>query len=175
MKRGTRQRAQRGYMMLMVLGAVAVMTTLGATLYVRSEEQLLAMRALKGASLARTRADLGLQAALAKLRGEDAATVSAVRGLAVCGAADWSSCGNNTIDTSLQRDGPLTADLDAGGGMIFRVQIRRRDGWTVEVRSTGYYGYPTSGDRVLSSVVEAEVSSGNAFVNVAETGYANGG
>jgi hypothetical protein len=181
--------AERGYVLLIVLAAVAVLSVLAAFVHSQTESQLIVTTALKGQSVAASRATLAAQAYLATFRSKfpDLATYPSFSSYADAVAAGAGA----TLPDALTDYSPgagignpaLPLELSAGGGVQYCVDVWRLNRgnnvqpWTV-LEVFGFYGYRknaglTSCTDVASSAVvvsQLEVQIEQATVNSSSPG-----
>jgi hypothetical protein len=151
-------RAERGYVLLIVLAAVAVLSVLAAFVHTQTENQLVMTTALKGQSVAASRATLAANAYLAQYKvnyNNIQASVSLLPTFAsytdaVAGGA-LATLPDALTDYSPSYGTPsLNLELNEGGGAQWCVDVWRLNRgfsvqpWTV-FEVFGYYGYRRTG------------------------------
>jgi len=149
-------RPQRGYVLLIVLAAVAVLSIVAAFVHAQSERQLVLTSALKGQSMAAARATLAAEAYLAKYSANyPSSTLSLLPTfdtyLDAIDAGPGSTLPDALTDYSPTYGNPaLSLDLPSGGGAQYCVDVWMLNRgtniapWTV-LEVFGYYGYRQSG------------------------------
>jgi hypothetical protein len=156
MKRSSSFAPGRGYVLLIVLAAVAVLSVVAAFVHSETENQLVMTAALKGQSVASSRATLAAEAYLAQYKSNypsntlnllptfDSYTDAADGGVGA-------TLPDALTDYSPTYGSPaLPLDLSSGGGVQWCVDVWRLNRglnvqpWTV-LEVFGYYGYRQSG------------------------------
>jgi hypothetical protein len=152
MTRSSSAALARGYVLLIVLAAVAVLSVVAAFVHSETENQLVMTAALKGQSVASSRATLAAEDYLAQYKANyPSNTINLLPTFdSYADAADGGlgSTLNDVITDYSPSSGthPLALDLSAGGGIQYCVDIWRLNRglnvqpWTV-IESFGYYGY----------------------------------
>ena len=146
---------QRGYVLLIVLAAVAVLSVVAAFVHAETENQLVLTSALKSQSIATSRATLAAEAYLAKYQANyPSSTLSLLPTFDSYADAIDAGVGS-TLPDALTDYSPtygnpaLTLDLTAGGGAQYCVDVWLLNRganiapWTV-LEVFGYYGYRQS-------------------------------
>ncbi len=152
-------RTQQGYVLLIVLAAVAVLSVVAAFVHAESEGQLIMSSALKGQSVAASRATLAAEAYLATYKANyPTATLSLLPSFDTYADAIDGGVGATLPDALVDYTPglgvgplPLTSaglplDLVSGGGIQWCVDVWRLNRglnvqpWTV-LEVFGYYGY----------------------------------
>ncbi len=149
-------KAQRGYVLLIVLAAVAVLSVVAAFVHAETEGQLVLTSALKGQSIASSRATLAAEAYLAKYQANyPSSTLSLLPSFDSYTDAVDAGAGA-TLPDALTDYSPtygnpaLTLDLVSGGGAQYCVDVWMLNRganvtpWTV-LEVFGFYGYRQSG------------------------------
>jgi hypothetical protein len=155
MKAVTSVRHTRGYVLLIVLAAVAVLSVVAAFVHTETESQLVLTTSLKAQSVASSRATLGAEAYLAQYKANyPQATIGLLPSFDSYAAAIAAGVGS-TLPDALTDYSPtygnpaLPIELSAGGGVQWCVDVWRLNRglnvqpWTV-LEVFGYYGYRTS-------------------------------
>jgi len=175
---------ERGYVLLIVLAAVAVLSVVAAFVHSQTENQLVMTTALKGQSVAASRATMAANAYLAQYKvNYPQASLSLLPSFSsytdAVDAGPGSTLPDALTDYSPTFGNPsLPLELSAGGGVQFCVDVWRLNRglnvqpWTV-LEVFGYYGYRRSGavttcqDVANSGVVvsQVEVQLEQATVN----------
>jgi len=167
---------QRGYVLLIVLAAVAVLSVVAAFVHSETENQLVLTSALKGQSVAAARATLAAQAYLAQYKANyPASTINLLPSFSSYTDAVDAGAGamlpDALTDYSPTYGNPaLPLDLAAGGGAQWCVDIWRLSRgpnvapWTV-IEAFGYYGYRQSGTLTTCSAL---ANSGTVAVSQLE-------
>lgn len=185
------KRAQRGYIMVVVLLCLAAVTVTGALVMSQSEDQMVTTASLRNQSIAAARASLGAQRGLAELRMPNLPSyLSNLENLQPCQSYEdcVTLCGGTTLNcptrfvTMPKVDlGRNSGSLSEGGGSQYFVQFYREQKESetpiTVIVSTGYYGFdPTvvSGANRFESMVLVEVG-GNPVASQTCTGYCGGG
>jgi hypothetical protein len=144
--------SSKGYVLLIVLAAVAVLSVVAAFVHTETENQLVMTSALKGQSVAASRATLGAEAYLAKYKSNyPANTINLLPSFgSYTDAADGglgSTLPDSLTDYSAGGSPSLpNLDLASGGGVQYCVDVWRLNRglnvapWTV-LEVFGYYGY----------------------------------
>jgi hypothetical protein len=152
----TRRPPPRGYVLLIVLAAVAVLSVVAAFVHSQSEAQLVMSSMLRGQSLASTRATLAAEDYLAQYKANYPTNTLALLPSfdSYADAVDGGS--GSTLPDALTDYSPgvgtpsLTLDLNSGGGLQWCVDVWRLNRglnvqpWTV-IEAFGYYGYRPDG------------------------------
>ena len=151
----SRERGRRGYVLLIVLAAVAVLSVVAAFVHAQTENQLIMTTALKGQSVASSRATLAANAYLAQYKvNYPQASINLLPTFASYADAVDAGTGS-TLPDALTDYSPtygnpsLALDLSAGGGVQWCVDVWRLNRgpninpWTV-LEVFGYYGYRQS-------------------------------
>jgi hypothetical protein len=155
MKSAHPTRRPRGYVLLIVLAAVAVLSVVAAFVHSETENQLVMTATLKGQSVASSRATLAAEAYLAQYKANyPQSTISLLPSFdSYADALDGGA--GSTLPDALTDYSPsvgnpaLPLDLTAGGGVQWCVDVWRLNRglniqpWTV-LEVFGYYGYRTS-------------------------------
>jgi hypothetical protein len=156
MNAATSGQPARGFVLLIVLAAVAVLSVVAAFVHSQSESQLVVTSMLKGQSVASARATLAAEAYLAQYKANyPTATLSLLPTFdsyaAAVAAGPGATLPDALTDYSPSFGSPaLTLDLAAGGGVQWCVDVWRLNRglnvqpWTV-LEVFGYYGYRQSG------------------------------
>jgi hypothetical protein len=148
----TSPRSPRGYVLLIVLAAVAVLSVVAAFVHSESESQLVVTAMLKGQSVASARATLAAEAYLAQYKANyPTSTLSLLPTFdSYTDAVDGGT--GSTLPDALTDYSPtfgspaLPLDLTSGGGVQWCVDVWRLNRglnvqpWTV-LEVFGYYGY----------------------------------
>jgi hypothetical protein len=145
-------KSERGYVLLIVLAAVAVLSVVAAFVHAESEGQLVMTSALKGQSLASSRATLAAEAYLAQYKANyPQNTINLLPSFDSYTDAQDGGAGatlpDALVDYSPAVGSPaLPLDLVSGGGLQYCVDVWRLNRglnvqpWTV-LEVFGYYGY----------------------------------
>jgi len=172
----TSLRPQRGYVLLIVLAAVAVLSVVAAFVHSETESQLVLTSALKGQSVAAARATLAAQAYLAQYKANyPSSTINLLPSFSSYAAAVAAGAGamlpDALTDYSPTFGNPaLNLELSAGGGAQWCVDIWRLDRgpnvapWTV-IEAFGYYGFRQNGALTTCSTL---ANSGTVAVSQLE-------
>ncbi len=149
-------RAERGYVLLIVLAAIAVLSVLAAFVHSQTENQLVLTSTLKAQSVASSRATLAAEAYLAKYQANYPSSTLALLP-SFDSYADAVDAGPGaTLPDALTDYSPtygtpaLTLNLAAGGGAQYCVDVwllnrgTNVTPWTV-LEVFGYYGFRQSG------------------------------
>ena len=145
-------RPRRGYVLLIVLAALAVLSVVAAFVHTETENQLVMTAALKGQSVASSRATLAAEAYLAQYKANyPQNTINLLPTFdSYADAVDGGP--GSTLPDALTDYSPsigspaLPLDLTAGGGVQWCVDVWRLNRglnvqpWTV-LEAFGYYGY----------------------------------
>ena len=148
---------QRGYVLLIVLAAVAVLSVVAAFVHSETENQLVLTSALKGQSMAASRATLAAEAYLAKYQANYPTSTLALLP-SFDSYADAIDAGpGSTLPDALTDYSPAFGNpalplllLPAGGGAQYCVDVWMLNRgtnvtpWTV-LEVFGYYGFRTNG------------------------------
>lgn len=149
-------KARRGYVLLIVLAAVAVLSVVAAFVHSQTENQLVLTSALKGQSVAASRATLAAEAYLAQYKANyPAGTINLLPSFSSYLDAVDAGVGSTLPDALVDYsptfgNPPLPLDLSAGGGAQWCVDVWRLyrganvAPWTV-LEVFGYYGFRQSG------------------------------
>ena len=148
-------RPARGYVLLIVLAAVAVLSVVAAFVHTETESQLVMSAALKGQAVASSRATLAAEAYLAQYKANyPTNTINLLPTFDTYADAVDAGAGS-TLPDALTDYSPtygtpsLTLDLSSGGGVQWCVDVWRLNRglnvqpWTV-LEVFGYYGYRQS-------------------------------
>ena len=168
--------AARGYVLLIVLAAVAVLSVVAAFVHSETENQLVLTAALKGQSIAASRATLAAESYLAQYKANyPATTISLLPSFdsyadAVDGGAG-ATLPDALTDYSPTLGNPaLNLELKTGGGVQYCVDVWRLNRgtnvspWTV-LEVFGYYGFRS--DATLTSCLGV-ANSGTVLVSQLE-------
>jgi len=142
----TRRRPPRGFVLLVILAAVAVLSLIAAFIYSQTEDQLLLSVAAKGQSLAASRATLAAQRTLAIYRANyPTAAINALLPQPTYQAAITAGQTLSQVAPTPPVPSDRSLDLVAGGGAQWCIEVWRMNRgvlppWTV-VEAFGYYGY----------------------------------
>jgi hypothetical protein len=152
MKRLPASRAEQGYVLLIVLAAVAVLSVVAAFVHSQSEAQLVMSATLKGQSLASTRSTLAAEAYLATYKANYPSNTIALLPSFDSYADALDGGPGATLPDALvdyspsTGNPPLPLDLVSGGGLQWCVDVwllnrgLNVQPWTV-IEAFGYYGY----------------------------------
>ena len=144
----TRPTHQRGFVLLVVLAAAAVLSLIAAFIYSRTEDQLVLSVASRGQSMAASRATLAAERKLAIYRAAYPVTLSTLQPVANYNTALTSlpqQVGDREFANYDKATYP-TFDVSSGGGAQWCTQtwlMNRGTGvppWTV-IEAFGFYGY----------------------------------
>ncbi|HUM09507.1 MAG TPA: hypothetical protein VLT82_01005 [Myxococcaceae bacterium] len=136
----------RGFVLLVILAAVAVLALIAAFIYSQTEDQLLLSVAARGQSLAASRATLAAQRTLAIYRSNyPTGAINALVPQATYQAAIAAAQTLSQVAPTPPIPGDRTVDLVAGGGAQWCIEVWRMNRgplspWTV-IEAFGYYGY----------------------------------
>lgn len=136
----------RGFVLLVILAAVAVLALIAAFIYTQTEDQLLLSVASRGQSIAASRATLAAQRTLAIYRANyPGAAINALLPQATYQAAVLAGQTLSQVAATPPLPADRTVDLVAGGGAQWCIEVWRMNRgvlppWTV-VEAFGYYGY----------------------------------
>ena len=175
-----RHRRQRGWVLLLVLMITAVMLVTVSAIYSEAEASLATSYAITGQQMATSRAQMGIEVALARLRKVDYDTIQ-VPNMHPCYLPSY-NYDPEQCPPALEIVGPVdctwftpacadaTVPLVQGGGLQYKYVVYMREidpttgripsGSVITVRSTGYYGYSLVDPRLVTSVIEADVKPG---------------
>ena len=152
---------QRGFVLQTILGAIVVLIVAGTFLYTRTHDHLLMSNSVSLQGVASTRATLGVESAIARLK---QAVPPCLLTLPPCHISETliTCAGSARVFHLITPLDNGTADLSAGGGLQFQVDgyVRTNDAGLqpqLLLVSTGFYGYNGS-PNLLSSVVQVELS-----------------
>ncbi len=152
MKRFSSVPPARGYVLLIVLAAVAVLSVVAAFVHSETENQLVMTTALKGQSVASSRATLAAEAYLAQYKSNyPSNTLNLLPTFDSYNDAIDGGIGSTLPDALTDYSPtlgspPLPLDLSSGGGVQWCVDVWRLNRglnvqpWTV-LEVFGYYGY----------------------------------
>lgn len=169
MKTRTSARAARGYILLIVLAAVAVLSVVAAFVHTQTESQLVMTAALKGQAVAASRATLAAEAYLALYKANyPNASLALLPSFDNYADAMAGGAGSTLLDALTDYSPglgspPLATDLSGGGGIQWCVDVWKLNrglnvqAWTV-LEVFGYYGYRT--DNTLTTCVQVANSPG---------------
>ena len=160
-KRLRRTRRQRGWILLVVLAMLLMLSLIVTGLFVQSSEHLMTTRSVSGQQVAVQRAEEGLQVAMQAIRGREITMSSTTNYCNEQLAADCPA-GDRYSIPPVNKGSAL--DLREGGGLQYEYHIIRRQQPGVPVtrfviQSVGYYGYQGS-KNMITAVVEADVDMG---------------
>ena len=167
---------KRGYVLLIVLAAVAVLSIVAAFVHSETENQLVLTSALRGQSVAAARATMAAEAYLAQYKANfPANTINLLPSFNSYAAAVDAGAGAMLPDaltdySPTYGNPPLPLDLASGGGAQWCVDIWRLNRganvnpWTV-IEVFGYYGFRQSG---ALSTCSALANSGTVAVSQLE-------
>lgn len=147
----------RGYVLLVMLGLILLVTLTGAAVYQQSEDQRSFIASMKGQSLAASRARVGAQRALAQIE-TDPALQQRLMDLQASDSFAQATANLAVVSLGL-RTGPSSSAVDEGGGKQYKVDIYRRrmgTGAVYVMVSTGYFGSSALIERTLQSKLEVE-------------------
>jgi Tfp pilus assembly protein PilX len=174
-----RRRAHpRGWVMIMVLLVLLVMSILVAGFYMVSSDSAGLARIVVGQQVAMSHADTGLQDGLRAVR----AAQIPLGTLTPCSQADVDAITCATAYITPIGDNGSSTDLTANGGLQYQYMVYTKSNATDPgmpsnrffIRSIGYYGYKTTSNSLITSIVEVEVDSGTASAPTSPTtGYGN--
>jgi hypothetical protein len=139
-----RASSPRGFVLLVVLGAAAVLSLIAAFIYTRTEDQLLMSVAGRGQSIASSRATLAAERTLAVYRAPFGYP-TAVANLAVMRSYDEAVAAGAVVWTPAENYNISGKDISSGNGAQWCVETWRLDRgvgvppWTV-IEAFGYYG-----------------------------------
>jgi hypothetical protein len=145
-------RRPRGYVLLIVLAAVAVLSVVAAFVHAETENQLVLTATLKGQSVASSRATLAAEAYLAQYKANYPQATLSLLPTFVSYADAVDGGPGSTLPDALTDYSPsigspaLPLELTAGGGVQWCVDVWRLNRglnvqpWTV-LEVFGYYGY----------------------------------
>jgi hypothetical protein len=148
-------RAERGYVLLIVLAAVAVLSVVAAFVHTETESQLVMTAALKGQAVASSRATLAAEAYLAQYKSNYPTNTLALLPSFDSYADAIDAGAGSTLPDALTDYSPglgspaLATDLTGGGGVQWCVDVWKLNRglnvqpWTV-LEVFGYYGYRTN-------------------------------
>lgn len=174
MTRRDSARPERGYVLLIVLAAVAVLSVVAAFVHSESEGQLVMSSSLKGQSIASSRATLAAEAYLAQYKSNFPTNTLALLPSFASYAAAVAAGPGSTLPDALADYSPavgspaLPLELVSGGGLQWCVDVWKLNRglnvqpWTV-IEAFGYYGYrpdltaTCSGVAALPGVVVSQV------------------
>jgi len=135
----------RGFVLLVVLGAAAVLSLIAAFIYSRTENQLLLSISARGQSIAAARATLAAERTLAVYRAPFGYP-TAINNLAIVGSyAEAVSTANAVFWIPAENYGIPGLDISTGNGAQWCVEVWRLNRgvgvppWTV-IEAFGYYG-----------------------------------
>lgn len=165
----------RGYILIVVMMLLLVLSFGAAAFFVQSHDLTVTTRSNYHQQIAVSHADQGLQEALRALRGLEM-DVYAIAGTCTDAEVSADTC------AFLARSGILdggSADLGAGGGLMFEYIVYRRTttdpGYPPNryvIRSNGYSGYTLTSPNLVTSAVEMELDVGrNTRFNCGGGGY----
>lgn len=168
-------RRRRGFVMVLVLVVIAALAVLASALYLEAESNLITAQSVTAQQIATSRADLGLQTAIARLRSANLGGVN-VEALVPCDLTqrnnDPFECPASSTIRSPQITGALPFDagnaqsLAQGGGLQYAYVIYARSlpaatgiapTGLLTIRAIGYYGYSPTDPKLVTSIVEAEL------------------
>lgn len=164
-------RRRGGWVLLMVLAMLLMLTLLVTGLFMQSSEHLMTTRSVAGQQIAVQRAEAGLQVALAGIRGRQ---ITMTATTPYCNQVMAIDCPASDRYSILPVDSGSTLDLREGGGLQYEYHVIRRQQPGVPtarfvIQSVGYYGYVGSRN-LVSAVVEADID-----LAAASGGLAGGG
>lgn len=151
MKPSPSVRPPRGYVLLIVLAAVAVLSVVAAFVHAETENQLVLTTSLKGQSVASSRATLAAEAYLAQYKSNYPSNTINLLPTFNSYAAAIAAGPGAILPDALRDYSPgsgapaLALDLSAGGGLQWCVDVWRLNRglnvqpWTV-IEAFGYYG-----------------------------------
>jgi hypothetical protein len=171
-----RRTQPRGWVMIMVLLVLLVMSILVAGFYAMSFDSAGMSRIIVAQQVAMSHADTGLQDGLRAMRALQLDT-SVLTTQCTSAEVDSNACA--TIISSTLGDNGSGADLSANGGLQYQYFVYRKP--TADdpgqpsnrfvVRSVGYYGYLQTANNLVTSVVEAEIDIGSGTNYKCTGGY----
>ena len=136
----------RGFVLLVVLGAAAVLSLIAAFIYTRTENQLLLSVSARGQSIAAARATLAAERTLAVYRAPFGYPATAINNLPIVGSyAEAVATANAVLWTPAENYGIPGLDISNGNGAQWCVEVWRLNRgvnitpWTV-IEAFGYYG-----------------------------------
>ncbi len=176
------KRQQRGFILQTVIGAIVILVVGGTFLYMRTHEHLMMTGAVRLQTIAASRATLGVETAIARLK---QAVPPSILMLAPCKISEnLAACTPARMVSYLDLDNGTAPDLSTGGGRQYHVNVfLRTNDAGLQSRlllvSDGYYGfhYPLGDSpNMISSQLQVEISmplsgTGGSIVS----GYAGGG
>ena len=163
---------RRGYVLIMVLVVLLVLTLLVAGLYSASEDSRFTSQVMLGQRVAAARADEAVQRAVATLRAGTFTTNDLVA-LPYCTTPithlrTAGTCGSGAFLTSGQMSGPTDGDLENGAGLLYQWWIYHQsnpDGTAppnsfeiFNIYAEGYFGYATTRENFSVAAIAAEVT-----------------
>jgi hypothetical protein len=161
MKKLKLRRRQGGWVLLMVLAMLLMLSLLVAGLFAASSEHQMTTRSISGQQVAVQRAEEGLQVALQAIRGRQITMAATTNYCNQPLAADCPAGDRHSLPAV---DKGTTLDLREGGGLQYEYHVVRRQqpGAPIArfvVQSVGFYGYAGSRN-LISAIVEADVDMG---------------
>ncbi len=159
-----RPRRQGGWVLVMVLALLLLLSLLVAGFFAEAADSATMVRIDLGQQVAMSHAEAGLQDGIRSLR---AAQVNPA-GLSSCLDSEViaGTCASMIVVPSTPLDNGTVNELTNQGGLQYQYVIYRRPndiGNTNRfvIRSTGFYGYTTTANNLVTSIVEAEFDVGN--------------
>ncbi len=158
----------RGFALLLVLLVLAVITVATAALYTDSENALATSFSLANQQVATTRAEHGLQVAIARLRSPGFGGID-INSFQPCDPGDFSDL-PTTCPTALVAPtvtGPAGVPPAKGGGLLYGYILYARQLppgkgnaplGLVTIRATGYFGTSLTAPNLTTSVIEADIT-----------------
>jgi hypothetical protein len=172
-----KKRRQGGWVLVLVLAVLLLLSLLVAAFFAEAADSATMVKVDLGQQVAMSHAEAGLQDGIRSLR---AAQVNP-GGLSSCFDSEViaGTCASMIV---VPASGPLnngtTNDLTNQGGLQYQYVIYRRPNdigsngsRRFVIRSTGFYGYTTTANNLVTSIVEAEFDVGN---NVKQDKYCAG-
>ncbi len=167
---GQRRWGQRrgGYVLIMVLVVLLVLSLLVAGLYSASEDSRFTAQSIMSQRVAASRADQAAQLAIATVR----ANVVPPTGMAYCSGPpaklSSGSCTTSDFVTSGLVQGPTSGDLETGSGLRYQwwvFKLAGPDGGApnqaaqiFNIYAEGYYGYTDTSPNFAVAAVTAEIT-----------------
>jgi len=169
-------RGPRGWVMMMVLLVLVMLSLLVTGFYVISTDAATMSRVMVHQQVAMSHADVGLQEGIRAVRSQqiDLAPITA---FCTSAEVDANTCTAMVSIATVDNGGAL--DIGANGGLQYRWVIYRRPvtddpGQPTNrfvIRSTGFAGYTLNSTNLVTSIVEAEVDVGRGTHFVCTGGY----
>ncbi len=164
-------KAQRGYVLIMVLVVLLVLTLLVAGLYSATEDSRFTAQTMMAQRIAAARADQAAQIAIARIR-SGAFTANQLMALQYCTAPITQLRTGDCLSTDSLTDGlhngPVTDDYENGGGAQYQFWIYKEanpDGsdpirrWEVfNIYAEGYFGKDPTVPSFTVAAIQAEIT-----------------